>query len=62
MDNDNVNLPIQFCLGIKSGKLDTVESREVSFKQEMCIIFINAIDESYILNTRKYLMVKNNSK
>ena len=63
-NNKNVNFPTQFCLGSISEKFGSVESREVSFKEDVYGFSgdYNAIDKSDPLKIHKYLMVKDNIK
>ena len=37
--NKNVNFPAQICIEIMSEKFGAAESREVSYKWKMCIVF-----------------------
>ena len=63
-DNGNVNFQTQFCLGSISNKLNYVESKEVSLKEneyDFSVDF-NAIDKSVILSSHKDLIAKNNVK
>ena len=64
VDNKNIKFPVQFCSGNISEKFNALESREVSFKGNLCDFSVdyNAIDKSDILNIHKYLMVKNDIK
>ena len=60
----NVKFLTQFCLGSISNVFGAIESREASFKGNAYDLSAdyNAIDKSDILDTHKYLMVKNNLK
>ena len=62
--NKNVNFPTQFCLGNISDRLGALESREVSLNGNVYDFPVdyNPVDESDILNSHKYLMIKNNRK
>ena len=62
--NKNVNFPTQFCLGSLSNKFRAIDSREVSFKENVYDFSVdnNDIDKSNILSIRKYLLTKNNVK
>ena len=63
-NNKNVNFSTQFCLGSVSNRFSATESREVSLngnKYDFSVNY-NSIDKSDLLNTRKYLMTKNNIK
>ena len=57
----NVNFPAQFCLESISNGFGATESRKVSLKGNVYDFSVdcNAINKSDILNTHKYLMVKN---
>ena len=59
-DNINVNFPTQFYLKSISNPFSTVESREVSSKENVTDFLVdhNAINIYVILNVHKYLMVK----
>ena len=59
--NKNVNFPYQFCLASMSNKFDNVNSKEVSLKGNVYDFSVDydCIDKSNILNTHKYLMIKN---
>ena len=59
--NKNDNFQSQFCLGSISNKFDYVDSKEVSFKGNVYDFSVDydVIDKSNILNTHKYLMIKN---
>ena len=50
-DNENVNFPIQFCLGSISNGFSTAESREVSLNGNVYYFSVdcNSIDQSDIL-------------
>ena len=63
-DNKNVHLPTRFCLRSISDGFSATESREVSLNRNEYDFSVdyNSIDESNILNIRKYLMIKNNIK
>ena len=63
-DNKIVNFPTQFCLGSISNGFSAAESREVSLNGNVYgfSVYYNSIDKSNILNTRKYLMSKDNIK
>ena len=63
-DNGNVNFQTQFCLGSLSNKLNYVESKKVSLKENEYDFSVdcNAIDKSVILTSHKYLKAKNNVK
>ena len=62
--NKNVNFPTQFHLGSLSNKFRAIDSREVSFKENVYDFSVdnNDIDKSNILSIRKYLLTKNNVK
>ena len=62
--NKNVNFPTQFCPGNISDRLGALESREVSLNGNVYDFPVdyNPVDESDILNSHKYLMIKNNRK
>ena len=63
-NNKNANFPFQFCVESISNKCDYIDSKEVFLKGNMNDFSAdyNAIDKSNILNTHKYLMVKNDIK
>ena len=59
-NNENVNLPTQFCLRSTSNGLSAIESREVSLNgnaYEFSVDY-NPIDKFDILNKQKYLMTQ----
>ena len=60
-EKKNVNFPYQFCLASISNKFDNVNSKEVSLKGNVYDFSVDydCIDKSNILNTKKYLMIKN---
>ena len=60
----NVNFITQFCLGSISKKFEALDSTDVSLKVNIYDFSVdfNAIDKFDILNSHKYLMVKNNIK
>ena len=61
-NNKNVNFPAHFCFRSISNGFSAIKSREESLNRNVygfphdC----NSIDKSYMLNTHKYLMNKNN--
>ena len=61
-NNNNINFPTQFCLGIISDGFSA--TREVSLNGNVYDFSVdyNSIDKSDILNIHKYLMTKNNIK
>ena len=60
--NENVNFPIQFCLGSISNGFSAHVCREVSLNGIVYGFSVdyNSINKSDILNIHKYLMTKNN--
>ena len=61
---NNVNYPIQFCLGSTSDGFSATESKEVSLNGNVYDFSVDysSIDKSDILNIHKYSMTKNNVK
>ena len=64
VDSKSVNFPLQSCLGSISNGFGVTDSREVFLKGNVYdfLVDYNAIYKSNILDTNKYLMVKNNIK
>ena len=62
-NNKKINFPNQLCLGSVYTKFDYVDSKEVCLKGNVYgfLVDYNTIGKSEILNTHKYLMVKNNN-
>ena len=63
-NNKNVNFQTQFYLGSMSNKFYFIEPIELSFQGNVYSISVdyNAIDKSDVLNSHKYIIVKNNIK
>ena len=63
-NNKNVNFPTQFCLRSISNGFSATESRDVYLYRNVYSFSVdyNSIDKCDILNSRKYLMTKNNIK
>ena len=64
VDSKSVKFPYQSCLGSISNGFGVTESREAFLKENVYDFSVdyNAIYKSTILDTNKYLMVKNNIK
>ena len=63
-NNKNVNFPTQFCLRSISDGFSATESRDVYLYGNVYGFSVDysSIDKCDILNSRKYLMTKNNIK
>ena len=63
-DNKNVNFPTKFCLGSISSGFRAIESGDVSLNGNVYYFLVDyrSVEKTDILNTHKYLMIKNNIK
>ena len=64
INNKNVNIPMQFCIGSISNGFSATESRVISLNRNVYDFSVdyNSVDKSNISNIHKYLMIKNNTK